>query len=137
VPPPLAVIRRAYQAFAARDVETLRGLATPDIEIRAMTGVLADRTKPYYGHEGIAEYLDDVAKVWDDLELEPVDLHPLQSGEVLVYGRVRARRGSMRVDSANAWLWRLEGESVRSVEVFGDLVEASEMLRREEGPGAS
>jgi ketosteroid isomerase-like protein len=135
VPPPKTVIRRAYEAFAARDVETLRALSTPDLEIKALTGVLADRPEPYRGAEGIAQYIADVSEVWDELELEPVDFHPLQSGEFLVYGRVRARRGSMRLDSANAWLWRLEGELVRSVEVFGDLVEASELLR-EKGPEA-
>lgn len=132
-PPPQTVIRRAYQAFAARDVEALRELSTQDIEIRAMTGVLAERTEPYRGHEGVAEYVADVSRVWDELELEPVDFNELASGEVLVYGRVRARRGSMRVDSANAWLWRLEGGSIRSVEVFGDLVEAAEMLREDAG----
>jgi ketosteroid isomerase-like protein len=134
VPPPQTVIRRAYEAFAARDVEILRELSTPDIEIRAVTGVLAERTEPYLGHDGIAEYVADVSKVWDELDLEPVDFHPLQSGEVLVYGRVRARRGSMRLDSANAWLWRLDGERIASVEVFGDLVEAAELLRADD-PG--
>jgi ketosteroid isomerase-like protein len=134
VPPPQTVIRRAYEAFAARNVEVLRELSTPDIEIRAVTGVLAERTEPYLGHDGIAEYLADVSKVWDELDLEPVDFNPLQSGEVLVYGRVRARRGSMRLDSANAWLWRLDGERIASVEVFGDLVEAAELLRADE-PG--
>jgi ketosteroid isomerase-like protein len=134
VPPPQTVIRRAYEAFAARDVEVLRELSTPGIEIRAVTGVLAERTDPYLGHDGIAEYVADVSKVWDELDLEPVDFHPLQSGEVLVYGRVRARRGSMRLDSANAWLWRLDGERVASVEVFGDLVEAAELLRADD-PG--
>lgn len=134
MPPPQTVIRRAYEAFAARDVEVLRELSTPDIEIRAVTGVLAERTDPYLGHDGIAEYVADVSKVWDELDLEPVDFHPLQSGEVLVYGRVRARRGSMRLDSANAWLWRLDGERIVSVEVFGDLVEAAELLRADD-PG--
>ena len=133
MPQPLAVIRRAYAAFAARDVEALTGLSADDIEIRAMTGVLAERDEPYRGRDGIAEYIADVSQVWDELELEPVDFHELKSGEVLVYGRVRARRGSMRVDSANAWLWRLEGERIARVEVFGDLVDAAEMLREEEG----
>ncbi len=130
MPPPQPVIRRAYQAFAERDLEALEDLSTPGIEIRAMTGVLAERGEPYRGYEGIAEYLRDVAEVWDELELEPVDFHQLASGEMLVYGRVRARRGTMRVDSANAWRWRLEDDGrVAAVEVFGELVDAAEMLR--------
>ncbi len=98
-----------------------------------MTGILAERSEPYRGHAGIAEYLDDVTKVWDELELEPVEFHQLDSGGVLVYGRVRARRGTMRVDSANAWLWRLEDEMVAAVEVFGDLGEAAAVLSAEQG----
>ena len=120
VPPPQPVIRRAYQAFADRDVAVLRDLSSPDIEIRAMTGVIAERSDPYRGHDGIAEYLEDVAKVWDELELEPVDFHELASAEILVYGRVRARRGTMMVDSANAWRWRLKDGKIAAVEVFGD-----------------
>lgn len=131
--PPNTVIRRAYEAFAARDVEGLRDLSTTNIEIRAMTGVLAERTEPYRGHDGIAEYMRDVASVWDELELEPVDFHELGRGEVLVYGRVRARRGTMRVDSANAWRWRLAEDKVVAVEVFGDLVDAAGILRDEGG----
>ena len=133
--PPLShtVIRRAYKAFATRDVKALCQLSRPDVEVRTMTGILAERSEPYRGHEGIAEYLDDVTKVWDELELEPVEFHQLDSGGVLVYGRVRARRGTMRVDSANAWLWRLDDEMVVAVEVFGDLGEAAAVLSAEQG----
>lgn len=106
-------------------------MSSEAIEIRAMTGVLAERSEPYHGHEGVAEYIADVSRVWEELELDAVDFHELESGEILVYGRVRARRGSMRVDSANAWLWRLDGDIITSVEVFGDLVDAAEMLREE------
>lgn len=99
--------------------------------VRTMTGVLAEREEPYSGHEGIAEYLGDVTRVWDELELEPVEFHSLESGGILVFGRVRARRGSMRVDSANAWLWHLEAGLVARVRVFGDLAEATSLVRGE------
>jgi ketosteroid isomerase-like protein len=128
---PQTLIRRAYQAFAERDAHALRELAVPDVEVRTMTGVLAERSDPYRGHEGIEQYLDDVTRVWDELELEPVEFHELESGGTLVYGRVRARRGSMRMDSANAWLWRLSGDKVTSVEVFGELGDAAALLRGE------
>ncbi|MGI9020982.1 MAG: nuclear transport factor 2 family protein [Solirubrobacterales bacterium] len=122
------VIRRAYEAFAQRDVETLHALSAPDVRIGTVTGVLAQREEPYLGRDGIAEYLDDVGGVWDELDLEPAEFHELSDGGILVYGRVRARRGSMRVDAANAWQWRLEDGLITSVDVFGDLAGAAELL---------
>ena len=123
------VIRDAYKAFAARDIPTLCDLSHSDVEIRTMTALLAGRREPYRGHKGIAEYVDDVSRVWDELELDPVDFHELDTGGVLVFGRVRARRGSMRVDSANAWLWHLRDGKVELVEVFGDPTDAAALVR--------
>jgi ketosteroid isomerase-like protein len=123
-----AVIKEAYRAFAARDLETLRELSLPDVEVRTMTGVLAHRDEPYRGHEGLADYLRDVAEVWDELELVPSEFHDLESEATLVFGRVRARRGSTLVDTSNAWRWRMRGGKVASAEVFGDAESAIALL---------
>ena len=125
-----AVIRQAYRAFAARDLAALQELALPDVEIRTMTGVLANREDAYRGHEGIAEYLADVAEVWDDLELTPSEFHELDAGGILVFGRVRARRGSTLIDGSNAWLWHLRGGRVASAQVFGDVGSALALLTK-------
>jgi ketosteroid isomerase-like protein len=115
-----AVIRRAYQAFAARDVDALTQISHPEIEIRAVTGALARDGKPYVGIDGVAEYMSDVGQVWDELELLPAEFHDLDDERTLVFGRVRARRGSTLVDTPNAWLWRLRDGKVLSAEVYGD-----------------
>jgi ketosteroid isomerase-like protein len=130
-----AVILAAYRAFAARDLAALRELALPEIELRTMTGVLAHRDEPYRGHEGLAEYLRDVAAVWDELELTASEFHDLNAGGILVFGRVRARRGTTLVDTSNAWLWRLRNGKVESAEVFGDAASAMFLLAGDEGPG--
>lgn len=114
------VIRRAYRAFATRDVDTLRELADPDIEIKAVTGALAHGAEPYRGIDGVGQYMQDVTEVWDELELIPGEFHRLDAERTLVFGRVRARRGSTLVDSPNAWLWRVRGNRVLSAQVFGD-----------------
>lgn len=98
-----------------------------------MTALLAGRREPYRGHEGVAHYIADVSRVWDELELDPVDFHELDTGGVLVFGRVRARRGSMRVDSANAWLWHLRDGKIELVEVFGDPSDAAALVRSAPG----
>jgi ketosteroid isomerase-like protein len=115
-----AVIRRAYRAFAARDVATLAEISHPEIEIRTVTGALAHDGKPYVGVEGVAEYIRDVGQVWDELELLPAEFHELDEERTLVFGRVLARRGSTLIDTPNAWLWRVRDGKVLSAEVYGD-----------------
>jgi ketosteroid isomerase-like protein len=115
-----AVIRRAYRAFAARDVAGLGEIAHPDVEIKAVTGALARDGRPYSGLGGVAEYIRDVGEVWDELELLPAEFHDLDEERTLVFGRVRARRGSTLIDTPNAWLWRVRDGKVISAEVYGD-----------------
>ena len=55
-----ALIRRAYTAFGERDLETLIGLSDEAIEVSTVTGLLAGRTEPYRGYEGLAEYMSDL-----------------------------------------------------------------------------
>ena len=123
------MIRRAYRAFAARDVAALRDLSDSEVEVRAMTGALVREGEPYCGHDGLDEYMRDVAEVWDELELVPGEFHDLDSGETLVFGRARARLGSTLVDSPNIWLWRLRESKILSASVLGDTESALALLR--------
>lgn len=127
------VIERAYRAFAARDVGALRDLADPDIEIRAVTGALVHGGEPYRGLEGVGQYMRDVGDVWDELELIPSEFHDLDAERTLVFGRVRARRGSTLVDSPNAWLWQVREDKVVSAQVFGDPEAAVALLGKTDG----
>ena len=73
----------------------------------------------------------DVAEVWDELDLEPAEFHDLESGETLVFGRARARRGSTLVDSPNVWLWRIRDGKVLAAHVLGDTDAGVRLLRGE------
>ncbi len=127
------MIEKAYRAFAARDLGMLRQVSHPEVEVHTVTGVMAERAEPYRGHEGLEAYLRDAGELWDELELTPAEFHDLRPGEVLVFGRVRARRGSMILDSASAWLWRLREGKVTSLKVFDDADEAAALLAEGEG----
>lgn len=118
--PTIAVIRRAYRAFAARDLEQLMELADPGIELHTMTGELAGRQGPYRGYAGLAQYLDDVARTWDEIELLPREYEPRQDGSVLVRGRVRAWRNNAFIDAPNAWVWRLRSGLITEVQILAD-----------------
>ena len=114
------LIRRAYAAFAARDVDTLIELSDPEVEVSTVTGLLAGRTEPYRGYEGLAEYIDDISGQWKRLELQPQHFLPVGDDRVLVFGRVRAWHQRGFLDSENAWLWTLRDEKVLSVRVYAD-----------------
>ena len=127
------LIRRAYQAFAERDRETLVSLASPEIEISTVTGLLAGRDEPYRGHEGIAEYLSDTEEVWKRLELFPREFQELDEERMMVFGRVRAWHERGFLDSANAWLWTVAEDKVTAVQVFANPGDARTFLRGEAG----
>jgi ketosteroid isomerase-like protein len=115
-----SLIRRAYAAFADRDLEGLVEISDDGIEVSTVTGLLAGRTEPYRGHEGLAEYIEDLSSQWKRLELQPQTFHPVGEGRVLVFGRVRAWHERGFLDSQNAWLWTVRGDKVVSVRVYAD-----------------
>ncbi|MDX6581240.1 MAG: hypothetical protein QOI10_424 [Solirubrobacterales bacterium] len=115
-----AVIRRAYEAFAERDLATLIEVSDEAVEVSTVTGLLAGHTEPYRGHEGLADYIDDISAQWKRLELQPQHFLPLSEGRVLVFGRVRAWHERGFLDSENAWLWTLRDNRVLSVRVYAD-----------------
>jgi ketosteroid isomerase-like protein len=122
------LVRRAYAAFSERDLDALLELSDPRIEIHTVTGMVAGRDEPYRGHDGLKEYLNDVAELWDEIELMPGAFHPLSDSRLVVFGRVRARRELAVIDAPNAWLWEVGEGRIRSARVFGDPQGARELL---------
>jgi ketosteroid isomerase-like protein len=122
------LVRKAYQAFSKRDLDALREIADPRIEIYTVTGMIAGRSEPYRGHDGLVEYLRDVGELWDEIELLPTDFHELSDSRLVVFGRVRARRELAVIDAPNAWLWEVGEGRIRSARVFGDPQGARELL---------
>jgi len=122
------LVRQAYQAFSKRDLDALREIADPRIEIHTVTGMIAGRSEPYRGHDGLVEYLRDVGETWDEIELLPTDFHELSDSRLVVFGRVRARRELAVIDAPNAWMWEVGEGRIRSARVFGDPQGARELL---------
>jgi ketosteroid isomerase-like protein len=135
--PLIEIARRGYEAFASRDREALVELADPEIEIDAVTNLLAGRDRPYRGHAGIDEYLDDVAALWDEIELQPHKFVELPDERVLVVGRVRTRRARTRIDVPNAWLLTFAGAKVRAVRVLAEPESIASLLATRLEPASS
>ena len=123
----LELVKRAYRAFEERDLDELRRLSHPEVEVYAVTGVVAGTPQPYRGADGLAQYIGDVEKVWEEIKLMPQEFDELADGRILVLGRVRVRRDRARVDSPNAWLWEFEDDLIRRVRVLTDPAEIDEL----------
>jgi ketosteroid isomerase-like protein len=124
----VALARRAYTAFADRDLEGLAAISSPSIEMFTITGVVAQHPGPYKGRDGIEEYIREVDEVWDEIELTANEFIELSGDRVMVVGRVRARRDTALIDSPNAWMWEFEEGLVRRVRVFSDPEQARELV---------
>ncbi len=100
------VVRRIYAAFARRDLAALSELSDPQLEFWPATARVAGRDGPYRGRDGLRDYLDDVARVWEELRIEPDDFREV-GDLVVVTGRVYAWGAGRVVDAPAGWVWRV------------------------------
>jgi uncharacterized protein len=120
----IEVVKAAFAAFAARDLDAVLALAAPDVEFLAVTGEHAGRTQPYRGHDGMRQYFRDVASVWEELRLSPREFRG--SGDmILVTGRVSARSRSRTVSGSTGWIWRVRDGKIAYVRVYASAADAT------------
>jgi ketosteroid isomerase-like protein len=111
----VAVIRALYAAFARRDVAAAVPYLDDAFELLPTgTAELTGRTEPYRGPEGLRRYMDDVTRVWTELELVADDVRAI-AGSVVVFGHVRGipRGTDQVVERRVLWTWKLrDGRAV-------------------------
>ena len=107
------VVRAIYAAFARRDIDAALAHLHPDCELYLEgTARAAGRAGPYRGHEGMREYLADVARLWEELTLHADDFRAVP-GSVIVLGHVTGRRDGERFHRTVVWTWRVtDGKAV-------------------------
>jgi ketosteroid isomerase-like protein len=113
-----AIVRQAFAAFAARDLEALEMLSSVSLVLTHSPTGSALGQQLYEGRSGLARYLSDVERVWDRLELRPETFHNPRPGEVLVKGSVIARRGGASQQVPAAWSWTIVVAKIASVRVL-------------------
>jgi ketosteroid isomerase-like protein len=126
----IEVVKAMFAAFADRDLETVLGLAHPDIEFTAVTGEQAGRTEPYMGHSGMRQYFRDVAAVWEELRLTPREFRA-EGDLVLVTGRVSARSSARTISGSTGWIWRVRDGKVVYGRVYDSAADAIAALEGE------
>jgi diguanylate cyclase (GGDEF)-like protein len=124
-PDPVGLVRAAFAAFAARDLDAIARLCLPDIVLRphimsepsGRDAPSPGRHGPYRGHDGIREYLEDVAESWDGLRLTPVVFRP-EPHSVIVFGHADPDAGTTGEPVSLLWVWQLRDGLIASVEAF-------------------
>jgi ketosteroid isomerase-like protein len=115
--------RRAFEAFSTRDVDEVVDIMSGDIEFLPVTANLTTGGTPYRGHDGIRAYVDDVARVWDDLRVYPSEFRDLGDC-VVALGRIHARGGGMIIDRPTGWVWKMRDGKIVWGRVFATPEEA-------------
>jgi ketosteroid isomerase-like protein len=124
--------RRAFEAFAVRDLDALRGLMDEEVEFLPVTANLTTGGIPYRGRDGIAAYFADVDRVWEDLRIYP-DRFRDSGDSVVVLGRIHARGGGMVIDRPTGWVWRMRDGKILSGRVYASHEEALRDVGLESG----
>ncbi|MEA2440446.1 MAG: hypothetical protein QOH76_1870 [Thermoleophilaceae bacterium] len=114
-----------FAAFAERDLDALVAVMDPDVDFLPVTANLTTGGVPYRGHDGIARYLEDVARVWPELRLFP-EAYREGDGVVVTLGRVLARGGGMIIDRPTGWVFAIRGGLIVRARVYGSHEEALE-----------
>ena len=120
--------RRAFEAFAEREIDALTDLMHEDVEFLPVTANLTTGGLPYRGHDGIARYLEDVGRVWKELRVYPSEFRHW-GDSVVALGRIHARGGGMIIDRPTGWVWRMRAGKI----VWGRVYASQEEALRDAG----
>jgi len=118
------IVRALFDAFAKRDIARVGTLISDDMEFHAVTAEVAGRDGPYLGRAGMELYFADVAEIWEEIRLTPVDFEEV-GDVILVTGRVWARGRGRVVDSSTGWLFRVRDGQLVWARVFESAAEAA------------
>ena|ERR1700677_1590322 len=128
----VAIIKRVYAAFAARDRAALEALSADDAVVHNSVTGSAQGQDRYEGRGALAKFLADVDLAWTRLELRPQTFHSTRPGSVLVAGTVLVERGGHAQELSAAWSWKVLEGKVTYVRVL-PTAEAYRMLAATSG----
>jgi len=104
----IELLRRASEAFNARDIEAFIALSDPSIEWNSQMTVPGGAV--YYGHDGLRQYFRDMEDAWgDELRAEPEAYFDLGEQTLLFYvlrGRGRQSGAEVAMPLAAVARWR-------------------------------
>ena len=112
-----AIVRRAYEAVDARDVDELKAMTTPDLILRASPAIDG---KVHHGPEGIGEIFQAIQDRWREFHFDPLEFYEA-GNRVLVLGTMLTKgKEEDGFASTAGQVWTLEDGKVVSVEAYLD-----------------
>jgi ketosteroid isomerase-like protein len=119
------LVRTVFDAINRRDVQAVLDAYHPDADMSTLTSELV-QGKSYRGHTGIREYFSSFADVWEELRLEPEEIHDLGDDRILVVGRwsSRGKESGADVESPAAWLFGIRDGQIVFSRAYRDAEEA-------------
>jgi ketosteroid isomerase-like protein len=131
------IVEHLFDAFNRRDAAAIVDLCDERMEFFAATAEEAGHSNPYVGKEGLSTYLDDVARIWEELLITPTQVEQ-QGDSLLVRGRVYLRSRALGIrDMPAAWIWDLHDGHFMRGRVFVDPEDAVRSFSRATPPGQS
>jgi ketosteroid isomerase-like protein len=121
--------RRAFAAFNVRDRETLRECLDPEFEFAPhITGGFEGTT--FRGFDGMLDFIGVMEETWENLEVEPSEVHPRNRPSATTTSPVSrwGRSSGIEVESPTVWFCRFRAGRILRIEARrGD--DAAELSR--------
>ena len=126
----IEVVRAAYGAFNARDVDGLLRLSAEDCEWQPLRAQLEGIV--YRGHQGVRQFVSDMDQDWETFRIDPLEFHDRQE-RVAVIGRVSALgQSGVAIDSVAGFVFELQRGRIKRIISHSDPEEALEAVRQSE-----
>jgi len=120
------VVRAAYDAFNARDVDGLLQLSADDCEWQPLRAQLEGIV--YRGHEGVRQFVSDMDEDWEAFRIDPLEFHDREE-RVAVVGRVSALgQSGVEINSVAGFVFELQRGRIRRIISHSDPEAALEAL---------
>lgn len=113
------VVKRALEAFARGDIETLLAEADDDVTLKPLITVWR---REYRGHAGIREWYGDVNELWEEFGLSADAFEELDPSTLLVNvtWSGRAKGASALLDGPGFAVIGFRGEKVTDIALYMD-----------------
>jgi ketosteroid isomerase-like protein len=116
-------VRRVFGAFARRDLDGALALMHPHVRLWVVTSAVTRGGRPYIGHDGVRRYFEDANRVWDELELRPIEFDAVEDA-IIVQGEVHARGPAGALRETAVWTWKFRDDLVIDCRVDSDITAA-------------
>jgi uncharacterized protein len=113
------LVREVLDAIGQRDSSRLTDLTDPAVEWRSFFAMF--EAGEYHGHDGIAQYVDDIRGAFEVLRPEPDDL--LDVGDVVIaVGRIyyQGKESGVEAEAEAGWVFKFRNGKLLLFRAFKD-----------------